>query len=102
MTPIAINIQDLVLEGDEIDTEGAIYIQTLDAFGRTLETYSWIDWGGDDVGWMNDDFEKVDVTFQTGQGLWNPKQDTVAGPSSFLFASHIPDLELTRPATWRC
>jgi hypothetical protein len=75
MTPIAINIQDLVLEGDEIDTEGAIYIQTLDAFGRTLETYSWIDWGGDDVGWMNDDFEKVDVTFQPGQGLWVSAQN---------------------------
>jgi hypothetical protein len=75
VTPVQISIQDLVLEGDDIDGDGAIYIQTLDAFGRTVDTYSWIDWGGDDVGWMNDEYEKVEVTFEPGQGLWVTAQN---------------------------
>jgi hypothetical protein len=70
-----VSIKDLTPTGDDIDGDGAIYLQTLDAFGRTLETYSWIDWGGDDVGWMNDEYEKVEVTFEPGQGLWVTAQN---------------------------
>ena len=70
MTPAEVSIQDILPEGDDVSTEGGVYINTLDAFGRTVDAYYWIDWGGEDVGWMNGDFEKVDVTFEPGQGLW--------------------------------
>ena len=69
MTPVPVDIQDLIPEGEDIDTDGGIYIQTLDAFGRTLETYMWIDWGEDGKGWM-EDYELVEKTFEPGQGLW--------------------------------
>jgi hypothetical protein len=69
-TSAEVSITDLIPTGEDIDGEGGIYINTLDAFGRTVDAYYWIDWGGEDVGWMNGDFEKVDVTFEPGQGLW--------------------------------
>jgi len=69
--PVAVNLQDIVPQGDSIDGDGAIYIQTLSAGGTTVDSYQWIDWGGSDVGWMNDDYEIVEgVTFAPGEGLW--------------------------------
>ena len=67
--PITINLQDIVAEGD--DTSDNVFIQTLDAAGRTIASYGWNDWATDTPCWVNDDYEPVDgVTFSAGQGLW--------------------------------
>ena len=69
--PTSVSLQDIIPEGDDIDTDGAINIQTLSAGGRTVDTYQWIDWGGEDVGWMDGDYTLVEnVNFAPGQGLW--------------------------------
>ena len=70
--PVAVNIQDILPTGD--DTSDNVYIQTLDAYGYTVDNYAWVNWAGDNgdqEAWINDDFEIVtDVTFAPGQGLW--------------------------------
>ena len=70
--PVAINIQDILPTGD--DTSDNVYIQTLDAYGYTVDNYAWVNWAGDSgdqEAWINDDFEIVtDVEFAPGQGLW--------------------------------
>ena len=71
--PVAIDLQDIVPVGD--DTEYNVQIQTLDAYGYTLETYVWVP--GEDVGeeescWTDEDMEAkvTGITFLPGQGLW--------------------------------
>lgn len=67
--PIAINLQDIVAEGE--DTSDNVYIQLLDAHGYTTVSYSWNDWAADEPCWVNDDYEPVEgVSFGAGQGLW--------------------------------
>ena len=67
----AVELQSIVPVGDSIDTDGGVYIQTLDFAGRDVATYQWIDWGGDDVGWMDGDYSLVEgVAFEPGAGLW--------------------------------
>ena len=71
--PTSISLQDIVPQGDNVNTEGGITIQTLDAFGRTVDSYMWIDWSADDdiVGWCDGNFEVVEgVSFAAGKGLW--------------------------------
>ena len=69
--PVAINLQDIVPTGDNVDTDGGVYIQTLSAGGLTVDSYQWIDWDGEPTGWCNGDYEIVEnVTFPAGQGLW--------------------------------
>ena len=69
--PTTVDLQDIVVEGKDIATDGEINIQLLDAYGRTTAMYSWIDWDGEPTGWCNGDFEVVEgVTFNAGQGLW--------------------------------
>ena len=78
MMPIALSIQDIVPEGDNVD-EGVVNIQTLDSAGRTTGMYTY--WGDDmfdddcPAGWYTDE-ERADVTFPAGTGLW------VAGPNA--------------------
>ena len=72
--PVAIDLQDIIPTGD-VDTEGGVNIQSLDAFGRTVagSKYFWVDWSADDdiVGWTQDMSDLVDgVKVQPGQGLW--------------------------------
>ena len=68
--PITIDLQDIVPEGEDIDTDGGITIQTLSSGGRTVDMYQWIDWG-DPKGWCDGDYTLVEgVTFPAGQGLW--------------------------------
>ena len=70
--PVAINLQDILPEGD--DTSDSVVIQTLDAAGYTIASYSWVNWAGenfDQEAWIDDSFTIVnDVTFAPGQGLW--------------------------------
>ncbi len=68
--PVAINLQDIIPEGDDIDTNGGIGIQTLSASGVTVDSYMYLDWG-DPKGWCDDTYTLVEgVTFEPGQGLW--------------------------------
>ena len=68
--PTALALQDIIPEGEDIDTDGAINIQTLTAGGVTIDTYQWIDWG-DPKGWCDDSYTLVEnVTFPAGTGLW--------------------------------
>ena len=67
--PVAIDLNDIIPTGDDVADNVAI--QTLDAFGRTVDTYSWNDWVAETPCWVNDDFEPLeDVSFVAGQGLW--------------------------------
>ena len=71
--PVAISLQDIVPTGTDVDTEGGVNIQVLDAYGVTVNQYLWIDWSADDdiVGWCDGSFNLVEnVTFEPGQGLW--------------------------------
>ena len=68
--PTTINLQDIIPEGDDIDTDGGIMIETLTAGGRAAEIYMYLDWG-DPKGWCDDTYTLVEgVTFEPGQGLW--------------------------------
>ena len=65
----AMPITSIVAVGEDISDNVAI--QTLDFAGRTVDSYTWVDWMGDDPCWINDEMEIVtDVTFAPGQGLW--------------------------------
>ena len=67
--PIAIDLQDILAEGE--DCPDKVQIQTLDAFGRTVDSYDWNDWIDTTPCWANGDFEKVEnVVIAPGQGLW--------------------------------
>ena len=62
-------LQSIVPTGD--DTSDNVYIQTLDAYGYTLNSYGWNDWAGDTACWVDDDYNPVEgVSFIPGQGLW--------------------------------
>ena len=68
--PISVALQDIVPVGADVDTDGGIVIQLLDAAGRSGTSYQWIDWG-EPTGWCDDEWNLVeDVTFDPGQGLW--------------------------------
>ncbi len=43
-----IALEDLVPVGDDVDTDGGINIQLLNAYGVTVAKYQWIDWSADD------------------------------------------------------
>ena len=67
--PVAINLQDILPEGDSIDTDGGIYIQILDSAGREVDNYQWIDWG--EPAWCDSGYTPLEnVYIQPGQGLW--------------------------------
>ncbi len=70
--PVSIDLQDIIPEGDDLSDN--VYIQTLDAYGRTVDSYNWIDWAGengDQEAWADDDGNILEgVSFEPGQGLW--------------------------------
>ena len=55
-------------------TSDTVAVQTLDAFGRAVDTYIWCDWAGDDAdkeAWSDGSGAIIEgVSFQPGQGLW--------------------------------
>ena len=68
--PTTLNLQDILPEGEDIDTDGGITIQTLSPGGRTVDMYMYLDWG-DPKGWCDDSYTLVEeVTFAPGEGLW--------------------------------
>ena len=67
--PVEIDLQDILAVGE--DTSDNVYIQTLDAAGRTVDSYAWNDWATDEPCWVDDSYTKVEgVKFTPGQGLW--------------------------------
>ena len=67
--PVSINLQDIVAEGENASDN--VQIQTLDAAGRTVDTYAWNDWAAAEPCWVDDDYNRVeDVVFAPGAGLW--------------------------------
>ena len=62
-------LESITPTGDNVADNVAI--QTLDAYGYTLENYDWNDWVADEPCWVDGDFNPVEgVTFAAGQGLW--------------------------------
>ena len=67
--PVAVDLQDILAEGE--DTSDNVQIQTLDAFGRTVDSYDWNDWNYDHACWVDGDLTEVtSVSILPGQGLW--------------------------------
>lgn len=74
----AMPLESISLTGE--DVSDSVSIMTLDAFGRTVDTYDWNDWAQDEPCWVDGDFEKVEgVTFDAGQGLWVIGASTAQG-----------------------
>lgn len=88
MMPVSVNLQDILPEGDGIEY-GDINIQTLDAFGGTIDTYTY--YGAEEydegsvAGWYTDD-GLADVDFAPGMGLW------VAGLDGATITFPAPEL----------
>ena len=71
--PVTIALQDIVPSGENISDN--VFIQQLDAFGRTVIEYGWVDWAGDNgdqEAWIDTDTFEIaeNVPFAPGQGLW--------------------------------
>lgn len=71
--PTTVNLQEILPTGDDLSDN--INIQTLDAYGRTVDSYLWIDYAGDEgdqEAWVDPDtYEIVEgVEFTGGAGLW--------------------------------
>ena len=68
----AIDLQSLKPIGDNASDN--ISIQTLDAYGRSVDYYIWCDWAGpdsDQEAWSDGSGDIIEgVTFTPGQGLW--------------------------------
>ena len=53
------------------NTSDNVQIKTLDAFGRSVDSYYWNDYMYDAPCWVDGNFEAVEgVEFAPGQGLW--------------------------------
>ncbi len=83
--PVSVDLQDVVVGGYEGVFEGNVYMQTLDAYGRTIDTYTWADVPKDETdpdsvayyGWYDGKLMLVeDVIVQPGQGLWTGSDST--------------------------
>jgi len=67
--PTTLSLSEILPEGD--DTSDNVAIQTLNAAGQTVDTYTWNDYMYEEPCWVNDDFEQVTgVEFSAGAGLW--------------------------------
>ena len=63
------SLSDLVATGDDIVDN--VEVQTLDAYGRTVNSYIWVDYLSENPCWMdNDTFDEVEATISGGQALW--------------------------------
>ncbi len=87
ITGSAINLQDLIPVGKSSgDMTDKVAIQLIDSLGRMTQTYTWINWAGDDgttEAWVDGGYNIVEnVTFAPGQGLWVSAIDGVSLQSS--------------------
>ncbi len=81
--PVAVSIQDIVATGADLTN---VAIQTLDEYGRAVETFSWNDWAFDEPCWVDDNLDKATRTFAAGEGLW------VQGVSGYTLRIPAPEL----------
>lgn len=67
-----VSLESFTPKGDNVSDN--VMIQTLDAYGREVATYQWINWAGDSgdqEAWVDGDYSIVEgVSFPAGQGLW--------------------------------
>ena len=64
-----LDLQQLIATGDNASDN--VQIQTLDAFGRTVNSYDWNDWALSTACWVDEDYNPIEsVTVQPGQGVW--------------------------------
>ncbi len=71
-TPVAINIQDIQIDVADDDATGADNIQILDDGGAATAQYFWMPkdaTGAAKTGWVDENFELVDVELDPGQGV---------------------------------
>ena len=67
--PVEVDLSEILPVGD--NTSDSVSIQTLDAFGYTVDNYVWNDWMYSEACWIDDDMNQVEnVKIQPGQGLW--------------------------------
>ena len=70
--PTTLDLQDIVPQGENLSDN--VSIQTLDAYGRSVDYYIWCDWAGesgDQEAWSDGSGEIIEgVKFAPGQGLW--------------------------------
>ena len=67
--PTALSLEDIVPQGDDLSDN--VEIQTLDAFGRTVDAYMWNDWMYENPCWVDNEMNAVEgIEFSAGQGLW--------------------------------
>lgn len=83
--PVAVNIQDIVATGD--DVEGTVALQTLTAAGKANETFSWDTWMfvEDEPAWIDDEGIAT-RDFAPGEGIW------VQGKSGYTLRIPAPTL----------
>ena len=63
------DLQSIKPTGDEASDN--VYIQTLDAAGYTVDSYTWNDWANAEACWVDDSYAPVEnVKIAPGQGLW--------------------------------
>ena len=67
--PMDVLMSEITAIGEGLD--GCVSLSLIDDQGYTEATYVWADWGGDDVGWVDDNMEFVtDATIGAGKGFW--------------------------------
>jgi hypothetical protein len=89
-TPVNVDLNDITITGFEEYTEADVYVQTLDEFGRTVNTYYYYDIPGELTGWLDGDDNEVargDVVLKPGEGLW-----TVSSSDGFFL--NFPGVDL--------
>lgn len=73
-TPVNVDLNDITITGFEEYTEADVYVQTLDEYGRTVNTYYYYDIPGELTGWLDGDDNEVErgnVVLKPGEGLWS-------------------------------
>ena len=72
-SPVTVDLTDVSISGYEEASEGDLYIQTLDEYGRTVATYNYIDLPGEITGWLDESDEPIEagvVVLKPGEGIW--------------------------------
>ena len=72
-TPVNVDLTATYIGGYEESTEADVQVQTLDEYGRTVDTFFYYDVPGELTGWLDADDNEVevgDVVIKPGEGLW--------------------------------
>lgn len=75
-TPVSIALQDIICNDESSDN---VALSTLDEIGAKIDTYYWINYGGesgDKSMWTQDYETAAEATIAPGQGLWVEATDS--------------------------